>query len=159
MNFISFWLSEWLRKGGSIPSEFVSDMALALIGAAVHVFGQKINVSDYINSLFDILNGKKGIKPSCFVRIDIAHFIKAVTTCKPLKNARIKHKDFFVRSIALMIKMKSLAEARNHILAVLVVAMSTTEGMYSGNLGLLSHDVFLTCFTQLANIFISLLLM
>lgn len=79
----------------------------------------------YMNSLFNLLEDQK---PSCFVRIDIAHFIKNVTTCKPLKTARIKHKDFFVRSVAVMVKMNSLSEARQHILDVLVVAMSSTEG-------------------------------
>lgn len=128
MSFIKYYMDEWLRLGGSIPKEFIADMSPALLGAAVHTFGRKSSMVDYMNSLFNLLKGIDDQKPSCFVRIDIAHFIKNVTTCKPLKTARIKHKDFFVRSVALMLKMKSLSEARQHILDVLVVAMSSTEG-------------------------------
>lgn len=125
MSFIKYYMDEWLRLGGSIPNEFMSP---ALLGAAVHSFGRKSCMVDYINSLFNLLTGIDDRKPSCFVRIDIAHFIKNVTSCKALKTARIKHKDFFVRSMALMLKMKNLSEARQHILEVLVVAMSSTEG-------------------------------
>ena len=128
MSFINYLMDEWLRLGGSIPNEFIADMSPALLGAAVHSFGRKSTMVDYINSLFYLLTGIDDKKPSCFVRIDIAHFIKNVTSCKALKTARIKHKDFFVRSMAMMLKMKDLREVRQHILEVLVVAMSSTEG-------------------------------
>lgn len=128
MSFIHYFMNEWQRLGGSIPNEFISDMSPALLGAAVQSFGRKSSMVDYINSLFNLLTGVDDKKPNCFVRIDIAHFIKSVTSCKCLKNARIKHKDFFVRSVALMIKMRNLDEVKQHILEVLVVAMSSTEG-------------------------------
>lgn len=129
-NITSFWLGEWLRLGGEIPNEFVSDMAMAIIGAAVRAFSCRPSVVDYINSLFKLLNGEEEIIPKCFVRIDIAHFIKNVARCKPLKNTRVKHRDFFIRCVTLMIRMKSLSEAKEHILAVLVIAMSLTEGVF-----------------------------
>lgn len=121
-------MDEWLRLGGSIPKEFVADMSAALLGAAVAIFGRKTCMPSYTNSLFNLLSGINDEKPSCFIRIDIAHFIKKITTSNSLKTARIKHKDFFIRSVALMIKMRDILEARQHILEVLVVAMSSTEG-------------------------------
>lgn len=131
MSHIKHWMDEWLRLGGSVPNEFIADMSAALLGAAVQAYGRKSSMSSYMNSLFNLLNGKDDEKPNCFVRIDIGHFMKNVTTCNSLKTVRFKHKDFFIRSAALMIKMKDLMQARQHILEVLVVAMSTTEGEFS----------------------------
>ncbi|KAJ6639272.1 NOF-FB transposable element [Pseudolycoriella hygida] len=126
-NFVKYWLEEFLRLGGSIPNEFICDMSAALLSAAVQAYGQKRSMLDYLNSLYNILNSINDVKPKCFVRIDIAHFIKDVATCNPLKNVRIKHRYFFIRSVALMLKMRSLSQIRNHILAVMVVASSQTE--------------------------------
>lgn len=69
----SRWLSEFLRLGGSIPIEFISDMSPALLSAAVRAFGLKSSMSDYGDSLINLLNGVNDVKPKCFIRIDIAH--------------------------------------------------------------------------------------
>lgn len=129
-NLIRYWLDEFVRLGGSVPHEFICDMSPALLCAAVQSYGLKPSMPEYLNSLFNILNGLSGVKPGCFVRIDIAHFIKDVAKCKYLKNMRLKHRDFFIRSVVLMIKMKSLNEIKDHILAVMVVALSQTEGTF-----------------------------
>lgn len=120
-----------MRLGGSVPNEFICDMSPALISAAVQAYGGKSSLPDYLNSLFNILNGGNDAMPKCFVRIDIAHFVKDVAKCKHLKAVRLKHRDFFIRSVVLLIKMKSLSEIRNHIYAIMVVAMSQTEGKHS----------------------------
>lgn len=119
-SFIKYWLDEFIRLGGSIPNEFVCDMSAALLSAGVQAFGMKNSMSDYLNSLFNILNGVRDVKPTCFIRIDIAHFIKDVAKCDHLKNVRLKHRDFLIRSVALMIKMRSLTQIRDHILSIMV---------------------------------------
>lgn len=130
-SFIKYWLDEFVRMGGSVPNEFICDMSPALLSASVQSYGGKFGMSDYLNTLFRILTGGDDAKPRCFIRIDIAHFIKDVAKCKHLKDVRLKHRDFFIRSVVLMIKMRSLSEIREHILAVMVVAMSQTEGTHS----------------------------
>lgn len=150
-NLIRYWLDEFVRLGGSVTHEFTCDMSPALLCAAVQSYGLKPSMPEYLNSLFNILNGFDDVKPECFVRIDIAHFIKDVAKCKHLKNMRLKHRDFFIRSVALMIKMKCLNEIREHILAVMVVALSETEGMFyvlNSRDGLLWHNVYIFPFAQ-----------
>lgn len=54
-NAIFHWLTEWLRLGGSTPHEFVSDMSLALLNAAVRAFAMIENVNAYNERCFRLL--------------------------------------------------------------------------------------------------------
>lgn len=134
-NHITFWLNEWIRLGGIVPREFVCDMSLALLNAGVRAFAKEFTILDYINTLFNTMNARENNAissmkiPNCFIRIDIAHLMKNVTSCKALQKKPLKVKDFFIRCVALLMRMDSLMEAMEHIKAVLIVAYSETEGM------------------------------
>lgn len=127
-NFISYWLSEWIRKGAAIPNEYVSDMSLALLGAAVIAFTKQSTLSLYIDYLYQMHLTGCPPDPGCFIRIDIAHFIKNVAKCKSLASSRKKVRDFYIRCVALLVKTKTLEDAKYLIHAILVVALSKTEG-------------------------------
>lgn len=130
-NFISFWLVEWLRFGGSVPKEFTCDMSLALLNAASRAFGNCSSLDSYIESLFKyhLTPNASSITPNCFIRIDIAHLIHNVAACDALRNVRPKVKEFFVRCVCELIKITELGAAEWHIRNVLIVALSNTEGM------------------------------
>lgn len=138
-NFISYWLSEWIRLGATIPNEFVSDMSLALLGAAVKAFTKQSTLSLYIDYLYQMHLSGAPINPGCFIRIDIAHFMKNVARCKPLINSRKKVRDFYIRCVGLLLKTKAIEDAKYLIHAILVVALSKTEGKK-----IFSVDHFLT---------------
>lgn len=133
-NMITFWLTEWIRIGGAIPSEFVCDMSLALLNAGVRAFAKEWTIRDYINTIFNLVNAQENKvvptnkTPSCFIRIDLAHLMKNVATCTALKKKPTKVRDFFIRCIAILVKTDSLEKAKDHIKAVLIVAFSKTEG-------------------------------
>lgn len=129
-NFISYWLSEWIRLGGTVPNEYVSDMSLALLGAAVKAFTKQSTLSLYIDYLYEMHLAGCVTNPGCFIRIDIAHFMKNVAKCKPLTSVRKKVRDFFIRCVALLVKIKTLDEAKYYIHAILVVALSKFEGKF-----------------------------
>lgn len=133
-NMITFWLTEWIRLGATIPCEFVSDMSLALLNAGVRAFAKESSIREYINTVFCLVNGRgnqpvssKAI-PSCFIWIDLAHLMKNVVSCKPIRRVPFKVRDFFIRCVAILAKMDSLAKAKRHIEAVLIVAYSQSEG-------------------------------
>lgn len=89
-NFIGFWLKEFLRLGDSIPNEFVVDMSKALLNAAVNAFTSHLNLKCYINALFSkCSDNTTKLTAECFIRIDIAHLMKAVATCKHFCNQHI----------------------------------------------------------------------
>lgn len=129
-NFIGFWLKEFVRLGGSIPNEFVVDMSKALLNAAVTAFTSYLNLKAYINALFVLnFNDKKPI-PEMYLRIDIAHLLKAVSDCKHFVNKKPKVRETYMRCMGLLLKETNINEARNIIFSVLVMAYSETEGMF-----------------------------
>lgn len=143
-NFLTFWMSEFLKVYGVIPKIFVCDMSFALINAAVRTFGQYPNITEYLGIIFSVSNRKNVPitinrahvdlirKPSCAVRIDFAHLMNNISKNKSLNSPGTfkKVKDFYMRCIAILIQTKSIDFARNHIYSVLVVAFSRTEGDY-----------------------------
>lgn len=128
-NFIGFWMKEFIRLGGTIPNEFTVDMSLALLNAAATAFTAHMNLKSYINELFNLNFGKTSLKSECFIRIDIAHLIKAVASCKHFANKRPKVRETYLRCIGLLIKETDIEEARKIIHSVLIMAYSVTEGM------------------------------
>lgn len=142
-NFLTFWLREFIRLGGSVPKEYISDMSMALLNAGAIAFGNRANLDEYIDTLFRLVraksqessqsqqmnNSSRENLPPCHVRIDIAHLMKSVANCKPLKTVRPKVKEMFVRCVANMILETSFQEMERHILDVLIVAGCETRGL------------------------------
>lgn len=135
-NFLTFWLSEFVKTHGDIPKVFVCDMSMALINAAVRAFGLHANITQYLDTLFRMSSNQNesmriSMKtPPCFIRIDFAHLMNLIRKNKSLAscNAWQKVKDFYMRCVAILIQIRSLDFARAHIYSVLIVAKSKTEG-------------------------------
>lgn len=68
--------------------------------------------------------------PQCFIRIDIAHLIKSITTWKSLQTVTNKVKQFFIRAIGLVILSTTLEDVEKLIGQIFVVALSETEGKF-----------------------------
>lgn len=129
-NFIGFWLKEFVRLGGSIPNEFVVDMSKALLNAAVNAFTSHLNLKSYIGALFSKCSDNTNKAPECFIRIDIAHLMKAVADCKHFVNKKPRVRETYLRCIGLIVQQKDLNEIRKIIYSMLVMAYSETEGIY-----------------------------
>ncbi|XP_061154987.1 protein orai-2 isoform X1 [Syngnathus typhle] len=129
VNAITQWLKEWIHAGASVPKEAVSDFSLAILGALVKAFTPHPDLKSYINECFNISRGNQpGHLPPCFVRVDVAHCIKMICRWDCLKNKRPRVKDFFVRSIAQLLKSQCLQHAKELLRAITIVALSETEG-------------------------------
>lgn len=128
-NFISFWLKEFIRLGGKIPNEFASDMSLALLNAAVTSFTSHPNLKSYISSLFALNFDETAPRPECYIRIDIAHFLKAIVSCKHLTNLKPKARETYVRCMGLMLKERDIGIIGKIIFAMIIRATTGTEGM------------------------------
>lgn len=130
MNWINYFLSAWVKHTSDIPNQFTSDMSLALLNGGVKAFTSCGGLADYIKVMFDLLQGNVRNRqiPQCFIRIDIAHLMKNVTTCDALHNKPKKMRDFFIRSVAWLLTVDDLELAKEHIFSVFIVATSLTEG-------------------------------
>lgn len=125
------WLTRWNIDIRSQVQEFVSE-SLALMAAAVISFTQFSSLQRYIEACFKILNGFEFELPLCFIRNDVAHFMKNVsTTWKPLKDLKsTMSRKFFLQSYALLMQSSSLNEARDITNSILIVfGVSPTGGM------------------------------
>lgn len=127
-NFITFWLKEFLRLGGSIPREYCVDMSLALLTAGVNAFTEYSNLADYMNAVFALWIDDTKPTPSCFIRIDIAHLMKSVAMSKHFTKDKPKVKQTYLHCIGLLLKETNFVDARKLIFSVLVMAYSSTEG-------------------------------
>lgn len=137
-NSIMMWLSEWLRVGGDTPDEFVCDMSPAILNAAVRVFTGLGSIREYNEACFRLcslqnLASKECSHLGCYIRVDIAHLMKSISSWKSLQAVPSKVKEFYMRSIGLVIKSGTIEEAERYLHSMFVVAFSETEGMDVNN--------------------------
>lgn len=119
-NSIHFWLAEWLRSGASAPKEVICDSSRALLIAIIRAFTGYLNIDDYADAF------RNSNLPKCYVRIDVAHFIKQYSkTCKTL-NKRIK--TFYLGAIGQLILCRSITQVKEIIRSIFTVALSETDG-------------------------------
>jgi len=69
-NIIQYWLMEWTRSGAPRPREVVCDFSRALLTTAVRNFTNYFTLDEYADGC------KENNLPACYIRIDVAHFIK-----------------------------------------------------------------------------------
>lgn len=137
-NWITFWMKEFLRLGGSIPKEFCVDMSLALLNAGVCAFTEYLELQNYVNAVFKLNFDPTQPKPSVFIRIDIAHLLKCIAKLKLFSDKKPKVRQTFMRCIGLLLKETDIDETRKIILHIFIMAYSATEG----NFVVYVHDWF-----------------
>lgn len=130
MSHITYWFHEFIRLYNHIPNEFVCDMSTVLLNAAAKSFGGCANIDDYVNWLFNVVkhSNNNGRNIKCFIRIDVAHFVKNLATCDSLKCKPSDQKQFYVRATCLLINCTSLAQAEKILSSILIIAKSSAKG-------------------------------
>lgn len=129
------WFSRWLKSDIPTPKETTSDILLALLTALVRSFTQYPYLNDYINacSLFvlgSVSHCSFGL-PRCFIRINVAHFIKNLTKFTAFTTVSKRVKELCLRAICITIKSQNLSEIRSLLLSVFVVASNKSDGMFN----------------------------
>lgn len=119
-NNIHFWLLEWCRMGAPYPREVVVDSSKALLNVIIRCFTSYTTIKDYANAC------KIKVIPECYIRIDVAHFIK--TYANFLKNLPRRIKVFYMAAIGQLIMCRNIDEAAIMLKAILTIARSETEG-------------------------------
>lgn len=132
-------LSRWLKSNIPTPKETISDMSLALLTALVRSFTQYTYLNDYINACSLLILGNAShdsfLLSRCFIRIDVAHFIKNLTNCIASTTVSKRVKEIYLRAICIIIQSKNLSEIRSLLLSIFVVASNESVG-YSVDNGL-----------------------
>lgn len=106
---------------------------MVLLNSAARVFGNFSGIAEYIDALFNMHMDKNSTMPACFIRIDRAHLIKNVASCKALHSSSRLQKEFYVRSVCILMQCDSLIKAEYVLLSILNVA----KNEFSGSSGIL----------------------
>lgn len=89
------------------------------MAAAVMTFTQYNSLQQYIGECFKILNGFEVELPLCFIRNDVAHFMKNISNWKPLKELKSNiSRKFFLQSYAVLMQTTTLNEARDVVKSI-----------------------------------------
>lgn len=119
-NSIHFWLAEWLRSGAPVPKEVVCDSSRALLIAIVRAFTDYLNIENYA----DAFRNSSLLK--CYIRIDVAHFIKWY--CSISKSLNKKVKTFYLGAIGQLILCRNIISAKEIIKSIFIIALYETDG-------------------------------
>ncbi|CAH1163403.1 unnamed protein product [Phaedon cochleariae] len=118
-NMISYWLGEWLRSGNPLPVEVICDSSIALLTACTRVFTGFLTISDYVDALCT-----RHI--ACYIRIDVAHFIKMYAVF--LKTCNKSVKSLYLGIIGQIIMCKDENMAKTIIFHLLLISKSKRCG-------------------------------
>lgn len=126
------WLANWVSGDVPRPKETICDQSLALLSAIVQCFTQYSSLQEYINICSDLVLGDLSSNshwlPKCFVRTDVAHFIKVASKWIPLKTVPRRVREVILRTIGLLIKFQSLNDMYALLLSLFVVLINETDG-------------------------------
>jgi len=114
------------------PKHTVCDQSLALLSTIVQSFTQYSSLHNYLTVCAELLKENIAVDshwlPRCFVRVDVAHFIKLASKWVPLKNITRLAKKMVLRTVGLLIKSQSLVEMRLLLLSLFVLFINETNG-------------------------------
>lgn len=118
-NIIQYWLMEWTRSGAPRPREVVCDFSRALLTAAVRSFTNYFTLDKYADAC------KENNLPACYIRFDVAHFIKKYANF--LKDSRPRIKQFYLSLLGQFILCRDIENAEDLLKGILIIARSETE--------------------------------
>lgn len=130
---ISNWLLKWSSTNIKKPKETVCDNSVALLSAIVKSFTQYSSLQDYVKVCANLLTNEitetSYLVPRCFVRIDVANFIKICSKWTPIKSVPRRVREIVLRCVGLLIKSQSILELRSLLLSMFIVFTNETDGI------------------------------
>lgn len=114
---ISYFFSRWLEDF-KMPKEVTIDASMALKKSCASSFAGCLNIADYLSKCFEVLLGKNTSLPACYIRIDVAHFIKNLFRNKIVQS--MKNAFFYLCCIGVIIKCDDF-----HLINEIVIHMVT----------------------------------
>lgn len=111
------------------PDEVVVDDSAALLKSCANVFGRCINIDEYLGKCFNVLDiGDIQRLPKCFIRLDVAHFVKNLHKSKVFSDVGYQVKHFYLSIIGGILQTSSFDAIREIIRHMLIIANYPLEG-------------------------------
>lgn len=119
------WLAKWTSCDISIPKKSICDQFLVLLSAITQCFTQYSSLKQYLQVCADIVFGKLPADshwlPNCFIRTDVAHFIKLVSGWTPLKTSPRRVKEIIMHVIGIIVKSQHISFIFHSIIGFVII--------------------------------------
>lgn len=133
-NSISHWLTEWVKNITHLPKIVVTDQSKALMMAVVKSFTQYSSLYKYLNVCSSLILKKSGVEiPNCMLRNDFNHTMKLLSCWPEIKNCTYRIKNFYLRSIGLIIASTDFNDIKYLLQCIFMVALNEEDGYNSEN--------------------------
>ncbi|CAI6366397.1 unnamed protein product [Macrosiphum euphorbiae] len=135
-NSISHWLSEWMRNIITPPKIVVTNQSKELMIAVIKTFTQYSSLSKYLCACSSLLlKETKQVKiPNCMLRNDFNHTMKLLSSWTEIKNSSPRIKNFYLRSIGLVISSVDFNDAKLLLEHIFTVALNEKDGYITNNI-------------------------
>ncbi|KAJ1518838.1 hypothetical protein ONE63_011542 [Megalurothrips usitatus] len=126
---IVFWINEWQRSGAPTPNEVWIGNSPALKSAFARTLCKCSDLANYKDKCWNALTNQ-GPPPDCFLRLDVAHYISRAAKWRLWREkSTARLKEFYLRSLGLLVKCKTIKALRQHLKAVTLLANSPNVGV------------------------------
>ncbi|KAL4104675.1 hypothetical protein QTP88_019957 [Uroleucon formosanum] len=132
-NNIGHWLTEWFKTSISPPKIVVTDQSLALMMAVVKTFTQYLTLNKYISVCSDLIMEKDIEVPTCMLRNDFNYIMHLISSWLKLNTTTARIKNFYMRSIGLIIVSMDFEDMKNVLRHIFTVALHETDGQNYNN--------------------------
>ena len=122
------WLAIWIRCGAPTPKEVVCDNSVALLSGIIRAFTNLPTLMEYIERCFNIIFHDSKNIPKCFIRSDVAHTIKIISSWRCLYKKNFRIRNLYIRSLAQIIQSTNINDIVDLFECLITVALSETEG-------------------------------
>jgi len=133
-NAILYWLFE-IRRIGSLhktsfprPQQIVCDFDRALMGAIVRAFGNCNDLKEYLSICFLSIVNKNEKIPTCFLRLDISHYVSFITRWKIFTSVHPKVKTFYIIIMCLLTRTTDFTVLQQIVRAAIILCSSENVG-------------------------------
>lgn len=121
-NAAAYFLEKWARLGAPHPKEFTCDGGKALLTASIKTFTQYSTINEYVQAFQTY-----GL-PHCYIRMDVAHFLKLNVNFLSTITKSIKVKVFYKAILGQLIQCRNMKMSTKIMKSILILANCENDG-------------------------------
>jgi len=98
------------------------------MGAIVRAFSNCNDIKEYLSVCFLLITNKQGKMPTCFLRLDISHYVSFITRWKIFTSVHPKVKTFYIMIMCLLTRTTDFTDLQQIVRAAIILCFSENVG-------------------------------
>lgn len=123
---ITYFFKRWLESFKK-PAEVAIDDSKALLKSCAESFALCEDTKDYIRKCYAVLGGEQHALPKCYLRLDVAHFVKNLHKILILRKMGSIAKQFYLSCIGIIIQCEDYSVIRDIVKHMVILANGAPE--------------------------------